>query len=217
MIMTIIKYFALLLVLSISPIVSADENSTLKHDPATKLSKKLAAISSFKADFHQAVKDSSGDILQEFRGEITLKKPGKLYWQSFEPLVQTVVTNQQKQWYYDADLEQLSIQHLSDDISHTPAMILNGQADELSEHYTITLQKEQGDKTVFGLKPVDKNSLFELLLLHFDGPIVSQLIMTDSLQQTTVIQFSNSQLNPVVDDSLFEFVPPPGTEILVDE
>lgn len=196
-----------------SSFASAEENPSA----ATKLSNKLAVITSFKADFHQAVKDSSGDVMQEFRGEITIKKPGKLYWRSFEPLVQTVVTNQQKQWYYDADLEQLSIQNFDGKVSHTPVMILNGQADELSAYYTIELLKEQGDKSAFTLKPIDKNSLFESLELHFNGPLVSRLIMADSLQQTTLIQFSNSQLNPAVDDSLFEFIPPPGTEILVDE
>ena len=210
------KYFDFLAVflvtIFVSSFASAEDNPA-----ATMLSKKLAVISSFKANFHQAVKDSSGEVMQEFRGEITIKKPGKLYWRSFEPLVQTVVTNQEKQWYYDADLEQLSIQRVDAKISHTPAMILNGKAEQLNEHYTIELLKKQGDLYVFILRPLDKNSLFESLELHFDGQIVSRLIMADSLQQTTVIEFSNSQLNPAVDDSLFEFVPPPGTEILVDE
>lgn len=205
-------YIILSLLVLMASSASAEEQIGVQ-----KLEKKLAGISSFSADFHQTVKDQSGELLQEFKGDIKIKKPGKLYWQSYEPLAQTVVTNNEELWYYDADLEQVTIQPFGKERHYTPAMILGGQVDQLAAHYAVSVIKEEGSHVIFKLIPLEKESLFETLLLSFEDNIATQLVMTDSLQQITTIVFSKRIINTTLDDSLFQFIPPPGTEILQND
>jgi len=40
------------------------------------------------------------------------------------------------------------------------------------------------------------------------------MTLMDTFDQTTVIEFDHLQVNPSLDDALFEFEPPPGTDVV---
>ncbi len=216
--MMLIRYSIFLLVglclSSLSVGMMAAEQANLD---AKRLAELLSAFDSLQADFNQRVIDSSGELLQEYKGTITVKKPGKLYWESFEPLAQIVVSDNQTLWYYDADLEQVTIRPVSDELSFTPAMILGGDTEKLSTHFTIKKMLEDAGSLQFELKPITEDKVFERLILKFEKETLVQIELFDSLDQITSIQFSGMQINPVLQDALFNFVPPPGTDVLQDE
>jgi outer membrane lipoprotein carrier protein len=66
----------------------------------------------------------------------------------------------------------------------------------------------------FVLYPRNKDGSFESLTIRFQGDVPSQMVLQDSLGQKTDIQFSNVKLNPRLNDQLFVFKPPVGTDVI---
>lgn len=180
-----------------------------------KLIRILQPLRSYSASFYQVVRDDSGKELEHFRGSIKIMKPDKMAWYANEPLSQTVISDGVQFWYYDADLEQLTIQKADDRLAHSPAMILGGDAATLGEHYEVSeLASDSSGSEIFSLVPRQAGSLFDRLEMHFDGAVLHRLVMLDGLQQHTEITFSNVVINPVLAESEFSFTAPAGTDII---
>ena len=196
--------FALLL---IGP-VAADEAAV------KALSDRLVDMKSFQADFYQASLDAQGNMLTEAQGSFAVKRPGLLHWQAEPPLEQWIIADGEQLWLYDPDLEQVTVQPMSEDISQTPALLLSGEVDRLGEAYQVA-QKVLDDGWVrFDLIPRAPDSLFEQLSLIFQGNVLMQMHLHDALGQRSSFEFSNSQVNPSLDDQLFQFTPPDGVDVI---
>ena len=63
-----------------------------------ELSKHFSDIQTIKADFTQTIYDHEGIELQETRGEFIVSRPQKIYWSSFPPYEQTVISNGLNVW-----------------------------------------------------------------------------------------------------------------------
>lgn len=124
------------LVLSIAAIanVAADEA------PINRLKSFLAASASLAADFKQVSFDKSGRPAQSSSGKFYLSRPGKFRWNYLKPFEQEIVSNSGKVWFYDADLEQVTVKQLDDSLGSTPALLLTGQVD-IEEKFVL---QEQG-------------------------------------------------------------------------
>ena len=75
-----------------------------------QFSQLLTSFYRYEAVFTQETSDVvSGEQLQYYKGTIALRKPNKLYWQTLSPSQQTIISDGEKVWYYDAALEQVII------------------------------------------------------------------------------------------------------------
>ncbi len=186
--------------------------------PVDGLIAKLNALHSMQANFSQHIMDVDGAIMQKAEGSISVKRPRRLHWHTKKPYEHLVVTDGQELWLYDVDLEQVSKQPFAADLKRAPALLLSGEAEAITEQYTTSIVKTASSKTTtYKLLPVDDSSLFRTLLLSFDGELLKSMSLTDNFDQVTYITFSAINNNADISDDLFNFVPPEGIDVIVNE
>lgn len=178
-----------------------------------RLTRMLEPLTTYVADFNQQILDGSGQRLQSASGEMWLARPGRFRWEVDAPYSQVVVSDGEQVTLYDPDLEQATIQPLDERVTHTPALLLSGSAEALTENYTVD-SSQQGITEVFTLTPRSADTLFETLQLTFNSEQLSGLQMTDSTGQQTAIEFDNVKQNNSVEDARFSIELPQNTDII---
>lgn len=190
-------------------------SSVSSADEATKLLiQQLEKLQSIEANFVQYVVDKAGTSVQESRGVLKAKRPGLFYWHTEPPLEQVIVSDGHNVIVYDPDLEQATVQRVTEQLSNTPALLFSGDVKKLGESFLV--HHKQWDNTVnqYVLMPRGADSLFESLRLRFDKGILVEMRLTDSLGQKSTIGFNDAKVNSGLTDKAFEFVIPEGTDVI---
>lgn len=199
--------FALIFLIATTSSVWADDA------PIARLKSFLAGSASLTADFKQISFDKSGRPAQNSFGKFYLSRPGKFRWNYQKPFVQEIVSNAGKVWFYDADLEQVTVKQLDDSLGSTPALLLTGDVD-IEEKFTLQEQgKEDDGMNWVKLSPKNEESGFKYILIGLNGNQLGGMELSDNFGQLTRIYFSNIQLNPKLDDALFNFKAPKGVDV----
>ncbi len=199
----------LLTVLSFSSVAAVADDSLAVQ----RLTELLNQAQTISARFSQLTLDGSGTQLQETAGQLALKRPGLFRWHTDAPMEQLLVSNGEKVWLYDPDLEQVTIQTLDQRLTHTPALLLSGDVSKISENFEIS-HSESGNVVDFILKPKSKDSLFDSLRLSFRNKVLNDMQLIDSIGQRTNILFLGVKMNEALDDGLFTFDIPQGADVI---
>ena len=178
-----------------------------------RLTHLLSLAQTLTARFSQLTLDGSGTQLQETAGELSLKRPGLFRWHTDAPQEQLLVSNGQKVWLFDPDLNQVTIQTLDQRLTHTPALLLSGDVSKIGENFTIEF-KEAGDVVDFILRPKARDTLFDTLRLSFRGGLINDMQLIDSVGQRTNILFMGVQLNQPLAAERFTFEIPAGVDVI---
>jgi outer membrane lipoprotein carrier protein len=178
-----------------------------------RLTELLNQAQTITARFSQLTLDGSGTQLQETAGQLALKRPGLFRWHTDAPMEQLLVSNGEKVWLYDPDLQQVTIQTLDQRLTHTPALLLSGDVSKIRENFEIS-HKEAGDVVDFILKPKSNDTLFDSLRLSFRNRVLNDMQLIDSIGQRTNILFLNVKMNEPQDDAQFTFEIPAGTDVI---
>lgn len=205
------RHTALILTLSLTalPAVAADT-------PARQLNTLLGKVSSMEAAFTQNTLDPQGKPLQTLSGHMKVRRPGNFRWDTEKPFSQQIIANGEVVWVYDPELQQATRQLLDRQVGNTPALLLSGNAERMSSSFVISEDKEKTvrNRRTFILKPRDKDALFETLQVTFSGSQLTGMQMRDSLGQKTDITFGGIKLNGKIPDSVFQFTPPKGVDVI---
>lgn len=184
-----------------------------QKNAAKRLNELLSAANTMSATFSQMTLSSNGSSLQETTGQVALQRPGMFRWHTDAPLEQVLVSNGEKIWLYDPDLEQVTIQKLDQRLTHTPALLLSGDVSALAENFSISW-KEGSAVDDFVLSPKASDSMFETLRLSFRGGVINDMQLNDPIGQRTNILFQGVKLNQPVDASQFNFTVPDGVDVI---
>jgi len=178
-----------------------------------RLEQFLAGLETFNAGFEQTLFNEFGEELETSTGSVYLMRPGKFHWVYSEPYTQFLISNGINLWIYDADLEQVTINNIGDSIEKSPASILTGDVN-INEQYIVTeLGNNEGTDWIELASRVVE-SQYNAINLGFRGDDVSEMVMADNLGQTTRIVFADVKRNIPLANTLFEFTPPEGVDIL---
>ncbi|WP_394236733.1 outer membrane lipoprotein chaperone LolA [Pseudomonas anguilliseptica] len=178
-----------------------------------RLTELLNQAQTISARFSQLTLDGSGTQLQETAGQLALKRPGLFRWHTDAPMEQLLVSNGEKVWLYDPDLQQVTIQTLDQRLTHTPALLLSGDVSKIRENFDIS-HNEGGNVVDFILKPKSKDTLFDSLRLSFRNKVLNDMQLIDSIGQRTNILFLNVKMNEPQDDAQFTFEIPAGADVI---
>lgn len=185
----------------------------LAETAAEKLQGYLKQMQTLEGRFEQLTIDARGERMQEAQGSMQLAKPGRFNWVTEQPYPQVLVSNGTTLWVYDPDLEQVTIQTLDERSTQSPAIILAGEASDLTKHFSISATETE-KRVVFDLIPLQQDSLFEELSLDFVEGRISALQLTDSLGQKTRVDLTITQFNQPLDNQVFEFEVPPHVDVI---
>lgn len=184
-------------------------------DAAVSLQHKLQGMNSFAARFVQVQLDEDGETLQQTVGEAKLKKPGKMLWSSHSPFESQTISSNGVVWHYDVDLEQVTREPLSEDMSQTPALLLGSDQAALEKSFDIRRLDSDRAVSLFELKNKDVDALFSSLELGFDeAGQLSLMNIVDGLDQRTEIVFTERRFNLAIDDSVFDFQVPEHVDLI---
>lgn len=172
----------------------------------------LASTHALKADFEQVVLDESGRPAQRSQGRFFLQRPGRFRWDYEQPYHQEIVSDGEKVWFYDADLEQVTVKRLDQAIGSTPALLLSGEL-ELEQNFRLENQGRTAGLAWIKLWPRSENSSFQYILIGMDGKALERMELSDNFGQLTRIYFSNVKTNLRLDPNLFQFTPPAGADV----
>ncbi|OIZ94410.1 hypothetical protein A1D18_06130 [Candidatus Rickettsiella isopodorum] len=177
-----------------------------------QLSQLLNNLQTFRADFTQTVMNARGQILQQVSGKMTIQRPGRFRWEVIRPNRQLLVADGQRIWFYDIDLQQITIQKQKSVDADSPAALLSDSPKNLTQQFIINpLMNVQG----FTLFPKNKNALFQSITLIFQKNYLREMRLIDKLDQQTVINFSKIELNPHLSSQTFHFIMPGDKNIEV--
>ncbi len=201
--------WCLLLILVCPLLASADDVAS------GQLAQLLTNLKSLQATFAQTVYDGNGNVLQQTSGAMSLQRPGKFRWQVQSPSKQLLIADGKQVWFYDPDLSQVTVQKQQSDNKSSPAMLLSGSTQELTQNFVVAPAKVN-DKSAqaFQLTPKQKSSLFQSVQLDFRSGQLRSMRLIDSLGQATVIRFTQVKNNPTLNPSLFRFVTPKGVDVV---
>ncbi|MFA5982940.1 MAG: outer membrane lipoprotein chaperone LolA [Methylococcaceae bacterium] len=181
--------------------------------PVQQLKSFLAATKSLTADFKQVLVDEAGKPVQTSYGEFFLLRPGKFRWDYKKPFQQQIVSNEGKVWFYDADLEQVTVKKLDESLGSTPALLLSGQV-SLEDNFTMAQQGVDEGLLWIKLLPKNPDSGFKYVLIGLAEGVLAGMELSDNFGQLTRIYFEHVKLNPALKADLFNFKPPQGADVV---
>jgi len=205
----------LVVLAAMSAFAAARPSSAAQQDneSAQNLERYLAELTSLQAEFHQVSTVAGGDAAEEASGRLYLQKPGRFRWDYREPNAQLIVSDGVNLWFYDQELEQVTVKSIDESLATTPALLLAGRA-SVTESFTITAAGSQAGLDWVRLVPKRADTDFLEFRLGFARGELRMMELKDKLQQTTRIEFSEVKRNTRLASSLFEFSPPAGVDVI---
>ena len=201
-----LKVVTILVALMMSSLAQAGTGSE-------RLKNFFSDVDAVRADFIQQVVGEKKNVLQETSGKMLLLRPGRFRWDYKKPYEQQIVSNGKKVWLYDVDLEQVTVKTLGGVLGSTPALLLSSDT-PIEENFTVRELGAEQDLQWVELMPLQKESGFEKLILGFDDTNLINMELHDAFGQTTRLQFSKIERNPVIDPAQFDFIPPKDVDVI---
>lgn len=152
-------------------------------------------------------------MLEQASGELFIHRPGRFYWRYAEPFEQVVVSDGDTLWIYDAELSQATVTPLAEAAPASPAMLLSGEA-TLDTEFDVLESFEADGRDWVRLAPKPEGADFREVLIGFRAGVLDRLRLVDSLEQVTTLEFDGVTVNSAIADTLFDFEPPPGVDVI---
>jgi len=206
----------------------------------TPLDRYLRNLKTLRVSFLQTVADVHGAEVGRSSGTLVVERPGKFRWdiqpQSVAPGAaatsaggrvgaekqpagsagsgQLMVSDGRNLWYYDRDLEQVTVRPVTAALSATPAMLLSGAVDVRKNFTESSAGAREGLDWVY-VEPRSAAADFKSALFGIDGKgELQRMILEDKLGQIVTILFHDVEVNVPVPAKEFAFTPPPGADVI---
>jgi outer membrane lipoprotein carrier protein len=188
----------------------------------SEVQKRYEATSDFEAQFVQEYVGKVMQRLQKGEGKVYFKKRGMMLW-DYQTPKQKLISNGQTLWYYQPEENQVFVSDISNILKEkTPLAFLAGEGN-LSRDFNLVNFNEalsaREENYVVELAPKEPNATLSKLVLTVDKKnyAVIQTDVIDGLGNITRTRFLNIKTNLSLQDSLFQFTIPPGTEIIKNQ
>jgi outer membrane lipoprotein carrier protein len=184
------------------------------QSPLEELVATLAGTSSIQADVEQLILSQDGRQIQALQARLIMQKPDKLNWQVTEPYEESMVSDGQSLWYYEPDLEQVSIQDFPEDVENNPILLLNDDLQAIADAYEVSMGYVDDEVRQYVLLPLASSSSYERFSMTFSGQNLLQMQFESSVGQLTSFSFSNITNNVDIDPTVFDFAIPQDVDVI---
>lgn len=185
--------------------------------PPTPLDRYLDGLKTLRVSFSQSITDSAGRKTDQSTGALVVSRPGKFRWEihgkSAGAAAQLLVADGRNVWFFDPDLEQVTVKPMDAALSATPAMLLSGGADVRSA-FEISNEPASGGLEWVRVAPRAAEADFREALLGFGAGELKRMILKDKLGQTAVLEFDHTRRNAPVKQDEVSFTPPKGADVI---
>src|SRR6187401_984653 len=161
----------------------------------TPLDTYLTHLKTLRADFAQTVTDGKGEQVQNAQGTLIIVRPGRFRWELTPDggSPQLMVADGKNLWFYDRDLEQVSVKAATAALTATPAGLLSGDGN-IRELFTVSSAgKKEGLDWVL-VTPKESDADFREARLAFSTnprqeAELRRMVLKDKLGQTVRLDF----------------------------
>ena len=182
-------------------------------DPMERLRAKYESIDALRAEFTQTMTSEYSDTEETFEGTVILD--GDRY--RVEAGQNTFVTDGKVTWIYDTAKNQVLI---NDYVEDETAFSLNDFFFESNRDFELTSTETEtvdGEAhLVLHLTPKRDDAFFSdvTIWMRERDDLATRLEVLDVNGTKMAFRLDNIELNPPVDDEMFTFTPPEGTEVV---
>jgi outer membrane lipoprotein carrier protein len=193
--------------------ISTCANAAMDQPGRDQLNLFAQGLDTMQATFEQRVVRSDGSLENESSGEVWLRSPHYFHWAYGGDFPEQVIADGQRIWIYDEILEQVTVKSQAEFNDDSPLIILT-DIQRLDELFEVREAGDMDGMVLLELRSVDAESEFDRVLVGLSNGQLQLLAMEDAFGMRTEIRFTAMQRNPALDDSLFEFSPPPGVDVI---
>jgi outer membrane lipoprotein carrier protein len=233
-----LRWYLLILLLA-APLTAAAAPGTATPTAAapavtgpTPLDNYLDNLRTLRTSFLQTLADPHGREIDRATGILIVQRPGKFSWDIHpQPVTenaagasatgasaatgagQLMVCDGTNLWFYDRDLQQVTVKPVDAALSATPAMLLSGAVD-VRKSFTISpVGGREGLDWVL-VEPAGAQADFRSALFGFEHGELRRMILEDKLDQTATIIFQKVERNAPVRPAEVSFRPPAGADVI---
>jgi outer membrane lipoprotein carrier protein len=164
-----------------------------------------------RGEFTQTVIARSGRKPQQSSGSFAFQRPGKFRWIYEKPYAQLLVSDGEKFWSYDQDLNQVAVKKIGQALGATPAALLAGES--LDKNFVLKDAGESDGIAFVEATPKTQDATFERIRIGLVGNQPRVMEIHDNFGQITLLRFTRFVSNPDLAADLFRFVPPKGADV----
>jgi outer membrane lipoprotein carrier protein len=199
----------------------------------TPLDKYLENLRTLRTTFLQTLADPHGREIDRASGTLIVQRPGKFSWdirpqpvsggatgasttaapQNDGGAGQLMVCDGMNLWFYDRDLQQVTVKPVDAALSATPAMLLSGAVDVRKSFKLTPVGEREGLEWVL-VEPAGAQADFRSALFGFEHGELRRMILEDKLDQTATIVFQKIERNGPVRPAEVSFTPPAGADVI---
>jgi outer membrane lipoprotein carrier protein len=175
-------------------------------------------VPDFSAYFIQESTLKAMDISDVASGSIFVKRPGMMRWEYDKPDRQTITTDGNKLWVYKPDDNQVMIGKAPSFFGDGKGAGFLSDMKLIREKFTVYLEKDKSDHD-YVLKLLPKEQTIGITKIYLAISKITfkikKIITLNEYDDETVIELINSKFNLNLDKSLFSFIVPEGTDVIM--
>jgi outer membrane lipoprotein carrier protein len=195
----------------------------------TPLDAYLDNLKTLRASFLQTLADPHGREIDRATGTLIVERPGKFSWEIHPQATpagaapapsgktgsagELMVCDGRNLWFFDRDLDQVTVKPVDAVLSATPAMLLSGAVD-VRRNFTLTPAGERMGLSWVLVEPHGTEADFRSALFGFDHGELKRMILEDKLDQTATVIFDKIERNGPVSAAEVSFTPPAGADVI---
>lgn len=185
----------------------------------TSLDRYLEQLKTLRTEFSQVVTEANGTQVQKASGRLVIVRPGRFRWEiapesgGSGAAPQLMIADGRNLWFYDRDLEQVSVKPAQSALTATPASLLSGDGN-IRELFTVKPVGRSSGLDWVLVTPRKPDADFREARLAFAGLDLKRMVLKDKLGQTVELDFRVSERNAPVAEAEVTFVPPAGADVI---
>lgn len=218
--MTLVRHFnpwAIALIAMILTALPCHAAQSLDNETAKIVSGIEAkyANKSFSADFEQASRLTALDVTETAKGRAWFSHPGKMKWAYESSDTHEIITNGKELWIYRPEENQVMIGDASPFFQSGSGGAFLADIRKIREEFTVAPGKSGDNFAQLVLTPKKKTPELAKIRITVDLPGYEiPVVETENIYgDTTRFIFTHIRFT-TFDEHIFEFTPPPGTEII---
>ena len=194
----------------------ANEKVLTLNEIMDKVEKKYDVVD-FSSYFVQESTMKAMDITDVASGSIFVKRPGMMRWEYDKPDRQTIITDGKKLWVYKPDDNQVMIGKATSFFGEGKGAGFLSDMKLIREKFTVYFEKEKSEHDyVIKLLPKQQTVGIAKIYLAISKTTfqIKKIITQNEYDDENVIELVNSKFNLNLDESLFNFIVPEGTDVI---
>ena len=182
------------------------------QDAVERLRAFVRDTKSGQAQFTQVVTSAEGKRRRSSSGEFAFARPDRFRFFYRKPFEQTLVSDGQKVWMHDPDLNQVSSRKLGQALASTPAALLAGGA--LEPAFSLAAEASGEGLDWVKATPQARDGAFQWMRVGFRGNELAVIEVLDSFGQRSRLEFTRFEANVAIPAERFRFVVPAGADLV---